>query len=152
MSATPEYIPEKYITTSDVFDHIGIPEEKQKTISAEEKHRYQGWVRDANNRVETELFPDSDNIPLNVGDNVYTYAKSAALDWVVYKKRDQVGSKNAINAKNDYDRNIKLAKHYLKMTPTKKNEPIQTPVTSDSLEDFIIPYSQSLGYPTDLLY
>lgn len=147
-----EYIPEKYITTSEVFDHFGITEAKQQSMTEIERNRYRNWVRKANNRVETELFPDSDSIPLTFGDAIFTYARDAALDWVVYQKRDYAGSRNALSAKNDYDRDIKLAKSYLKRTPTKKNEPIQAPVTTDTLSDFIIPYSQTQGFPLDTLY
>lgn len=150
--STEPYIPAKYLTVPDVFDLMGISEEKQKTIAAEENKRYQTWVREANNNVETELFADSDVIPLTEGTPIFTYAKSAAYNWVLYKKRDFAGSKNAPAAKNDYDRAIKLAKQLLKMTPSKRAEPIQKAQTGDSLEDLIIPYSQTLGYPPDLLY
>ncbi len=150
--STEPYTPRKYLTTADVFDLMGISEEKQKTISAEEKKRYQTWVREANNNVETELFPDSDVIPLTEGTPIFTYAKSAAYNWVLYKKRDFSGSKNAPAAKNDYDREIKLAKQLLKRTPSKRDEPIQKAELTDSLEDLIVPYSQTLGYPIDSLF
>ena len=146
------YIPEKYLTTSEAFDHIGISEEKQKTISAEERKRYASWVREANSKVETELFPDFDVIPITANTPLFTYVRSAALNWVVYKKRDYSGSKNARDAKNDYDRDIKLAKTLVAMTPSKRDEPIQETQITDSLEELIIPYSQTLGYPPDLLY
>lgn len=151
MSTAP-YIPVKYIVTSDAFDHLGISEEKQKTISAEERKRYAGWVREANNLVESTLFPDSDVIPLTVGSKEYTFAKLAALNWVVYKKRDFAGSKNAPAAKADFHLNINLVKQLLARTPSKRTEPIQKAETTDSLKDLIIPYSQTLGYPPDLLY
>lgn len=146
------YIPEKYLTTSEAFDHIGISEEKQKTISAEERKRYASWVREGNSKAETELFPDTDIIPIAKGTTLFTYIRSAVLNWVVYKKRDFSGSKNARDAKNDYDRDIKLAKKLVAMTPSKRDEPIQETQITDQLEDFIIPYSQTLGYPPDLLY
>ena len=151
MSLAP-YTPGKILTTADVFDLMGISEEKQKTIAAEEKKRYQTWVREANNLVETELFPDADTIPLTIGTTIFTYAKSAAYNWVLYKKRDFGGSRNAPAAKDDYKYNIRLAKQQLMRTPTKKDEPIQKAETTDSLADVIIPYSQTLGYPPDLLY
>lgn len=151
MSLAP-YTPGKILTTADVFDLMGISEEKQKTISAEEKKRYQTWVREANNLVETELFPDSDVIPITEGTPLYTYVKSAAYNWVLYKKRDYSGSKNAPAAKDDYKYNIRLAKKLVAMTPSKRDEPIQEVEVTDSLEEVIIPYSQTLGYPPDLLY
>ena len=127
MSLAP-YIPRKYITTADVFDLMGISEEKQKTISAEERKRYATWVREANTNVETDLFGSSDVMPLTEGTTTYTYAKS------------------------DYLADIARAKKVLEQTPSKRTEPIQKALTTDSLEDLIIPYSQTLGYPPDLLY
>ena len=151
MSVAP-YIPRKYITTADVFDLMGISEEKQKTISAEERKRYATWVREANTNVETDLFGSSDVMPLTEGSTTYTYAKSAAYNWVLYKKRDYSGSRNAPAAKSDYLADINRAKKVLEQTPSKRTEPIQKALTTDSLEDLIIPYSQTLGYPPDLLY
>lgn len=150
--STPPYIPAKYITSSDAFDHLGISEEKQKTISAEERKRYAGWVREANDLVESGLFGASDVIPLAAGSKEFTFAKMAALNWVVYKKRDFAGSKNAPAARKDYHLNLEYCKHLLERIPTKRTEPIQKAETTDSLEDLIIPYSQTLGYPPDLLY
>lgn len=146
------YTPQKIITVSDVLDLFGFTEAQQQTLSAEERNRYQTWVREANTNVETDLFLDSDVTPVTEGTPVHTYAKSAAYNWVVYKKRDFAGSKNANAAKDDYKTDINRAKRFLQMTPTKKGEPIQLPVTTDSLEDFIVPYSQTLGYPQDLLF
>lgn len=151
MSLAP-YTPQKVLTVSDVLDLLGFTEAQQQTISAEERNRYQTWVREANNNVETDLFLDADVIPLTEGSTIYTYAKSAAYNWVVYKKRDFAGSKNAPAAKDDYKTDINRAKRLLQMTPTKRDEPIQLPLTTDSLEDFIVPYSQTLGYPQDLLF
>ena len=150
--STEPYIPRKYITTPDAFDYLGISEAKQKVISAEERKRYAAWVREANNNVETDLFGDSDVIPLAEGSTYLAYEKSAALNWVVYKKRDYAGSKNAPAAKSDYLADIKRVQKLLQQTPSKRTEPIQKAETTDSLEDFIIPYSQTLGYPPDLLY
>lgn len=150
--STEAYIPDKYITTADVFDYVGIDEKLQKSITENERKRYQGWVREANNIVETGLFPDSDVIPLEFGSAVYTYARSAALNWVLYKKRDYTGSRNAVNAKSDFQMDLKLAQNYLKRTPTQKNEPIQETEVTNFENSFIIPYSQTQGYPPDILY
>jgi hypothetical protein len=147
------YIPEKYITTATAMDSLGITEALQKTITPEEKKRYQDWVRDANNKVEASLFPDSDSIPLTFGNPEYTYARSAAINWVLYKRRNYTGSKNAADSKADFEADIELCRQYLKRIPTAKNIPIQLAETTDVVADnYKIPYSQTQGYPPDILY
>ncbi len=130
----------------------GITETIQKTMSAEERKEFQGWVRQANNLVETSLFEDSDVIPLENGTPIFAYAKDSANYWVTYKRRSKLGSINAKDAERDFDRSIKLAKILLKKTPTERNEPIQEPVTTDFGEQYQISYSQTQGYPPDFLY
>ena len=147
-----QYIPEKYITTADAYDSQVISEELQKKLTGEEKKRFQQWVREANDKVETSLFPNSDVIPLEFGTTIYTYAKDAAINWVTWKKRDWTGSLNAKDAKSDFKENIALAKEVLKRTPTLREEPIQKADHTDSLLDYKIPYSQTQGYPPDILY
>lgn len=151
MSAEP-YIPEPYITTADAYDAVGITEAKQKTLTAEVKKRYQQWVRETNDKIENELFPDADAIPLVEGSKEYTYAKDAGINWIKYKQRSRTGSANAKEAKADYRENIDLAKQYLKRVPTEKNMPIIVAETTNSLEDHQFGYSQTQGYPPDTLY
>jgi len=147
-----KYIPQKYITTADAFDSQGITEELQKTMPSEERKRYQDWVREANDRVETELFESSDVIPLEEGTTIFTYAKDAALNWVRYKQRNQIGSVNAKDSKNDYKESIVLAKKLLAMTPTERQAPIQEAETTKFNEQYQFGYSQNQGYPSDFLY
>ncbi len=146
------YIPEKYITTADAYDSVGITEEQQKTITAEERKRYQDWVRQANDRIETELFADSDVIPLEKGTPIFTYAKDAGIHWITYKRRSWLGSINAKDAKDDYNEVIKLAKTLLQKTPTARTIPIQIAETSNFGDQYQIGFSQSQGFPTSLLY
>ncbi len=146
------YIPEKYISVPNAMDSLGISAALQKTITPEEKKRYQDWTRNANNRIEAELFPDGDAIPLVEGTKEYTFARSAGVHWVLYERRNYTGSDNAKDAKEDYEKDIELVKTYLKRLPSDKNAPIQLPEVTDSLENFIIPYSQTQGYPPDILY
>jgi len=147
-----KYIPQKYITTADAFDSQGITEAIQKNMPSEERKRYQDWVREANDRVETELFEYSDVIPLEKGSRIFTYAKDASLDWVRYKQRNQIGSVNAKDSKDDYKENIVLAKKLLAKTPTERQVPIQEADTTDFNNQYQFGYSQTQGYPTDFLF
>lgn len=146
------YIPEKYLTKPEAYDECGINETLQADLTQAEKARFAGWVREGNNKVETNLFPDSDSIPLVKGTPIFTYARDAVINWVQYKRRNYTGSINAKESKNDFLDNIKLAKELLKRTPTEKNIPIQKAEVTDSLENYKIPYSQTQGYPPDILY
>ena len=103
-----EYIPEKYITMEDALDHFGWTKLQIQQISDVEKNRYKNWVREGNNLVETTLFKVGNTNPLSRTSKEYTYAKSASLNWVVYKKRDKEGSRNAINAKNDHEQDLQM--------------------------------------------
>lgn len=150
MSST-NYISEKYITVDDALLHLGFTSAQIKAMLDPERTRYINWTTEANNKVEADTFPYSDNTPLVKGTKEYTFAKSAALNWVVYKKRDKEGSKNATNAKNDYDRDIKEVKNLLSKTPSLKMDPIGT-LTTDSTADIIRPYSQYQGFPPDILF
>ncbi len=98
------------------------------------------------------MFPDSDVIPLVEGTEIFTYVKDAAINWVMYKKRNYTGSINAKESKQDFNENIELAQTYLKRQPTSKNLPIQVAEVTSSLDDFKIPYSQTQGYPPEILY
>ena len=152
MSSEESYIPEKYITIDDAFDFCGIADSDQANLTEEERNRFGAWVREANDKVEASLFPDADVIPLEQGTAIYTYAKDAALNWVLYKKRNLTGSTNAKESKQDYNESIRIAQTFLKRQPTSRNLPIQTPDHTDSLDDYVIPYSQTQGYPPDTLY
>jgi len=150
--STQPYIPEKYLTTSDAFKHFGITEEEQQNISAEERTRYQNWVRSANDLVETSLINYTDQIPLEVGSQEFTYAKDAALSWVVYKKRDKEGAKNASSAKSEALMYIDKIIELLKFKPTTRTIPIQTADVTDVVADYELGYSQTQGYPEDQLF
>lgn len=147
-----KYIPQKYITTADAFDSQGITEAIQKNMAAEERKRYQDYVREANDKVETKLFEFSDVIPLEQGTPIFTYARDAALNWVLYKQRNRIGSANAKDSKADFLDNIKDARRLLAMTPTERQEPIQEAETTKFGEEYQFGYSQTQGYPTDFLF
>lgn len=147
-----KYIPQKYITTADAFDSQGITEAIQKNMSSEERKRYQDWVREANDKVETKLFEFSDVIPLEKGTRIFTYARDAAINWVRYKQRNQIGSVNAKDSKDDFNDNIKDARMLLAKTPTERQAPIQEADTTDFNNQYQFGYSQTQGYPTDFLF
>ena len=119
-----EYIPEKYITMEDALDHFGWTKNQIQTISDVEKNRYKNWVREGNNLVETTLFKVGNTTPLDPTSKEYTYAKSASLNWVVYKKRDKEGSRNAINAKNDHEQDLKMITDLLIATRTDRTKTV----------------------------
>lgn len=149
--STADYVPEKYITVDDALQHFGWTNQQINDIDEVTKERYLRWVREANNNVEGFLFQFSDVIPLADGSKELTYVKSAALNWVVYKKRDKDGSKNATSAKNDYLADLKMVANLISKEPSKRYDPIET-ITTDVTADIIVPYSQTQGYPPDLLY
>lgn len=149
--STPDYVPEKYITLDDALKHFGWSQQQINDIDEVTKGRYIRWVREANNIVEGFLFQFSDNIPLVDGSKELTFVKSAALNWIVYKKRDKDGSKNASAALKDHERDLKMVANLIAKTPSKRYNPIET-ITTDVTADIIIPYSQTQGYPPDLLY
>lgn len=146
-----DYVPEKYITLDDSLKHFGWTQQQINNIDSVTKQRYERWVREANNNVESFLFQYSDDIPLTDGSKELTYVKSAALNWVVYKKRDKDGSKNAGAAQKDYERDLKMVANLISKTPSDRYDPIFA-ITTDSTLDIIVPYSQTQGYPPDLLY
>jgi len=119
-----EYIPAKYITYQDALEHIGFTKVQINTITETEKQRYQNWTREANNLVESTLFKVGNTTPLSPTSNEYTYAKSAALNWVVYKKRDKEGSQNATNAKEDHKQNLKELTDYLTALRTDRTKTV----------------------------
>ena len=149
--STADYVPEKYITLDDALKHFGWTQQQINDIDAPTKQRYERWVREANNNVEGFLFQFSDVIPLADGSKELTYVKSAALNWVVYKKRDKDGSKNAGSALKDYDRDLAMVANLISKEPSKRYDPIAA-ITTDVTADIIIPYSQTQGYPPDLLF
>ena len=152
MSAEP-YIPEKYISESNAYDSLGISIDAQKNLTQAEKKRFQDWVRNANTNVEISLFPDAEAIPLVEGDAIFTYARAAALHWVEYERRNYTGSANAKESKQKFEEDIQKCKELLKRTPTSRNTPIQAAEVTDSVGDnYKIPYSQTQGYPPNILY
>ena len=146
-----DYVPEKYVTVDDALKHFGWSQQQINEIDATTKQRYDRWVREANNIVEGFLFQFSDVIPLADGSKELTFVKSAALNWIVYKKRDKDGSKNAPSALKDHERDLKMVSNLIAKTPSKRYDPIAA-ITTDSTADIIVPYSQTQGYPPDLLY
>lgn len=146
-----DYNSYRYVKFNDVLDVLGFSKMQQEQLSNEIRARYLAWTKEANNKVEAELFPYSDVIPLTSGSKEEAFARSAALNWVIYKKRDREGSRNAKEARENYDSDIEMCKNLLKFTPTQRQAPALTQ-TSDSLSNFIVPYSQTQGYPTDLLF
>ena len=117
--STP-YVPEKYTTLDDALDHLGFTKVQINALDDITRNRYQNWVREGNNLVESTLFSVGNSNPLTKNTPEFTYAVSAVLSWVVYKKRDKEGSKNAINAREDHDRDIEKLKEYLVATRTER--------------------------------
>jgi len=146
-----EYIAGRYITIDEGFQHLGYTTQQKNTMAEVDRSRYINWIKEANNNVETDLFPASDVIPLDPLSQAFSYAKSAALNWLMYKKRDLAGSRNASAAKADYDRDIDRVRAFLKKTPTLKEYPIQV-MKTDILSNYILPYSETGGWPPDLLF
>jgi hypothetical protein len=146
-----DYASDKYITLEDALRHVGYSDATISSLPAEVKARFINWTKEANGNVESDTYIVTDGIPLPKGTPQYTFARNAALNWVMYKKRDWEGAKNSTNAKNDYDRDIKSCIELIRHTPTQRTYPIETSRTH-SLANRIIPYSQSNGYPPDLLY
>jgi len=133
------YVPEKYITLQDSLEHLGWTTVQINAIPKVEKDRFQNWVRQANNLIEGILFKFSDGTPLLPTTREYSYAIQAALDWVVYKKRDKEGSKNATSAKEDHKDNLTMLESLLTAKRTdrtktvailgKKKTTTSTPIT-----------------------
>jgi len=117
-----EYIPEKYITVDDVLDHLGFSKVQINALDEVTRNRYKGWVREGNNLIETTLFKVGNTTPLPATSKEFTYAKSAALNWVVYKKRDKEGSQNAANAKADHKQDLDMIESLLIATRTDRTE------------------------------
>ena len=113
-----QYVPEKYITLDDALVHLGWTVTQINDIDKKVKDRYQNWVREANNSIELTLFRLGADSPLPQDSREYAYAKQGALDWVVYKQRDKEGSKNAVNAKDDFKMVLKELESYITATRT----------------------------------
>lgn len=116
------YVPEKYVTLEDSLKNLGWTTAQINSISAVDKARYQDWVSEGNGLVETTLFNVGNDTPLLETSKEYRYAKSAALNWVVYKKRDKEGSKNATNAKKDHEKDLDMIITLLTATRTDRTE------------------------------
>lgn len=149
--STPPYKPQEFISIDEALQYVGYTETQAKQLNAQDRAQYLNWVRQANNLVETSLSNFVDVLPFEAGSKEITYAKQAALDWVMYKKRDMAGSLNARNAKSDHEGNIASMIKELQKRPTDRTYPIGVERTN-SLEDYMIPYSQTQGFPPDLLY
>ena len=118
------FVPEKYNTLQDSLEHFGWTKQQINAIDEITKNRYQNWVREGNNLVETTLFKVGNDSPLLETSKEYAYAKSAALNWVVYKKRDKEGSRNATNAKDDHEKDLKMLIDLLTATRTDRTKTV----------------------------
>ena len=141
----------RYITVLEGYAHLGYTQDQIAGLDEVTRARFLNWIKEANNNVETDLFSASDVIPLDPTSQVYSYAKSAALNWLMYKFRDMEGSKNASASKKDYEDDIARARDFLKKTPTLKEYPIGVDRT-DVLNTYLIPYSENGGWPLGFLY
>ena len=146
------YEPQKYITPADVFDHLGISEAEQKKLADGNRKKYDSWIKEANSLVNTSLINYTQQIPLIENTEEFYYAQSAALNWVIYKKRDKEGSKNAYNAKADFEMNIKKIVELLKFKPTGRTAPPAMEIVTDFEGQYLLGFSQTQGYPPDLLF
>jgi len=117
-----QYVPAKYATLQDALLNLGWTTLQINAISKIEKARYQDWVREGNNLVESFLFSLSNDTPLAETSKEFAYAKSATLNWVVYKKRDKEGSRNATNAKADHKADLDMIERLLIATRTTRTE------------------------------
>lgn len=118
------YTPEKYITLQDSLEHLGFTVVQINALSKTEKDRYQNWVRQGNNKIEGVLFRYSNGTPLLPTTREYAYAIATALDWVVYKKRDKEGSRNAADAKADHKENLDMLISLLVATRTDRTKTV----------------------------
>jgi len=133
------FAPEKYVTLQDSLEHFGWTEKQINEIDKITKNRYQNWVRNGNNLVETTLFKVGNDTPLLETSKEYAYAKSAALNYVVYKKRDKEGSRNATNAKNDYLEDLKMIVELLTATRTDRTKTVAIPGKSLKKQEILLP-------------
>jgi len=133
------FVPEKYNTLQDSLEHLGWTKVQINTIDEITKNRYQNWVREGNNLVETTLFKVGNESPLLETSKEYAYAKAAALDWVVYKKRDKEGSRNAINALNDHKMNLDMLVSLLTATRTDRTKTVSIAGKSLKKKEILLP-------------
>lgn len=146
-----DYNSGRYVTVLEGFIQLGYTQDQIATMPEVTRARFLNWIKEVNNNIETDLFPNADVVPLDPTSQVYSYAKSAGLNWLVYKNRDLAGSKNASAAKKDYEDDIERARQFLKKTPTLKSYPIGVDST-DVLSTYLIPYSENGGWPQGFLY
>lgn len=133
------FVPEKYVTLNDALEHLGWTKVEINTITEIQKNRYQNWVREGNNLVETTLFKVGNDTPLKETSKEYAYAKSAALNWVVYKKRDKEGSANAASAKADHKDNLDMLISLLTATRTDRTKTVSIPGKSLKKQEILLP-------------
>ena len=134
-----EYVPAKYVTLQDALEHLGFTVVQINAISKIEKDRYQNWVREGNNLVETTLFDLGNDTPLTANSKEEAYAKSAALNWVVYKKRDKEGSRNATNAKADHKDDLDMIRRLLTATRTTRTQTVSILGKSPKDQEILLP-------------
>ena len=133
------YTPVKYIDLQDALDHLGWDKTQINTIDDKTKNRYQNWAREGNNLVENIVFEFGDDVPLLPTSKEYNTARSAALNWVVYKSRDKEGSRNAVNAKNDHFADLEAIKRMLTATRTTRTKTASIPGVSRKNGNILLP-------------
>ena len=133
------FVPEKYNTLQDSLEHLGWTKVQINEIDEKTKNRYQNWTREGNNLVETTLFKVGNESPLLETSKEYAYAKSAALNWVVYKKRDKEGSRNALNAKADHEQDLKMLIDLLTATRTDRTKTVSILGKSKKKQEILLP-------------
>jgi len=133
------FVPEKYVTLQDALEHLGWTKVQVNAIDEFTKSRYQNWVREGNNLVETTLFKVGNESPLLETSKEYAYAKSAALNWVVYKNRDKEGSRNAVNARQDHERDLEMLISLLTATRTDRTKTVAIAGKSLKKKEILLP-------------
>jgi len=133
------FVPEKYVTLQDALEHLGWTKVQVNAIDEFTKSRYQNWVREGNNLVETTLFKVGNESPLLETSKEYAYAKSAALNWVVYKDRDKEGSRNAVNARQDHERDLEMLISLLTATRTDRTKTVAIPGKTLKKKEILLP-------------
>ena len=70
------------------------------------------------------MFKVGNTNPLVETTQEYAYAKTAALNWVVYKKRDKEGSQNARDARQDHKDSLEMLTSLLVATRTDRTKTV----------------------------
>ena len=133
------FVPEKYATLQDALEHLGWTKVQINSIDEITKNRYQNWTREGNNLVETTLFKVGNESPLLETSKEYAYAKSATLNWVVYKKRNKEGSRTATDALNDHKMDLDMIISLLTATRTDRTKTVSIAGKSLKKQEILLP-------------